>query len=414
MSIKFPTELDDFSDPVGSSSMEDSHPELHKNVNDAIEALEAKVGVTDSVDTNSLDYKINHITGSGDVVGPSSATDGNVVLFDTATGKKIKDSGLTLSGTNTGDNATNTQYSGLATSKQDALNGTGFVKAAGTTISYDNSTYLTSVEGTAIKSTGETGGTKFLREDGDGTCSWQTVAGTGDMVLATEQSVTGLKTFDKDKIAMKGTSTGVTTVSTANTGASNYTITLPAETGTLLTSGGALGTPSSGTLTNCTGYPAASTTAAGISELAIASEVNTGTSDTLSVTPDALAGSVMGTKGFCVIAVAPTTDVSAADGKAYIMIPECMNGMNLVRANASVVTAGTTNATTIDIYNVTDSKDMLSTAISIASGGTIGTAGTVNASYDDVATNDVLRIDVTSASTTNAKGLQIILEFRLA
>jgi hypothetical protein len=87
--------------------------------------------------------------------------------------------------------------------------------------------------------------------------------------------------------------------------------------------------------------------------------------------------------------------------------------MNLVRANASVVTAGTTNATTIDIYNVTDSQDMLSTAISIASAGKVGTAGTVNASYDDVATNDVLRIDVTSASTTNAKGLQVILEFRL-
>jgi len=31
------------------------------------------------------------------------------------------------------------------------------------------------IEGTAILSTGETGGTKFLREDGDGTCSWQTV-----------------------------------------------------------------------------------------------------------------------------------------------------------------------------------------------------------------------------------------------
>ena len=29
------------------------------------------------------------------------------------------------------------------------------------------------VEGTAVTSTGETGGTKFLREDGDGTCSWQ-------------------------------------------------------------------------------------------------------------------------------------------------------------------------------------------------------------------------------------------------
>ena len=33
-------------------------------------------------------------------------------------------------------------------------------------------------EGTQIKSTGDSGGTKFLREDGDGTCSWQTVVTT--------------------------------------------------------------------------------------------------------------------------------------------------------------------------------------------------------------------------------------------
>ena len=30
------------------------------------------------------------------------------------------------------------------------------------------------IEGTAVLSTGESGGTKFLREDGDGSCSWQT------------------------------------------------------------------------------------------------------------------------------------------------------------------------------------------------------------------------------------------------
>ena len=36
-----------------------------------------------------------------------------------------------------------------------------------------------SQEGTAVLSTGETNGTKFLREDGDGTSSWQTVAGGG-------------------------------------------------------------------------------------------------------------------------------------------------------------------------------------------------------------------------------------------
>lgn len=34
------------------------------------------------------------------------------------------------------------------------------------------------LEGTAILSTGEAGGTKFLGEDGDGTCSWQTVSAT--------------------------------------------------------------------------------------------------------------------------------------------------------------------------------------------------------------------------------------------
>lgn len=55
-----------------------------------------------------------------------------------------------LSGTNTGDNAINSLYSGLAASKQNALNGTGFVKISGTTISYDNSTYLTSIVGVTV------------------------------------------------------------------------------------------------------------------------------------------------------------------------------------------------------------------------------------------------------------------------
>jgi len=40
------------------------------------------------------------------------------------------------------------------------------------------------LEGTEIKSTGETGAAKFLREDGDGTCSWQTVAGDIESVTA--------------------------------------------------------------------------------------------------------------------------------------------------------------------------------------------------------------------------------------
>ena len=35
--------------------------------------------------------------GSGDVVGPASAVDGNVVVYDGATGKLVKDAGLFLS-----------------------------------------------------------------------------------------------------------------------------------------------------------------------------------------------------------------------------------------------------------------------------------------------------------------------------
>ena len=38
----------------------------------------------------------------------------------------------------------------------------------------DNSWQIVDTEGTGIKSTGESGGSKFLREDGDGTSSWQT------------------------------------------------------------------------------------------------------------------------------------------------------------------------------------------------------------------------------------------------
>lgn len=47
--------------------------------------------------------KATMAAGTGDVVGPASAVNNRVVFFDGTTGKLIKDSGLTLSGTNTGD-----------------------------------------------------------------------------------------------------------------------------------------------------------------------------------------------------------------------------------------------------------------------------------------------------------------------
>jgi len=60
-----------------------------------------------------------------------------------------------------------------------------------------------------------------------------TGSGAGDMILASVQSVTGLKTFDTTKIAVKGSSTGTTAIASANASATDYTATLPAKTGTV-------------------------------------------------------------------------------------------------------------------------------------------------------------------------------------
>ena len=60
------------------------------------------------------------------------------------------------------------------------------VAKAGGLVFNDGSTQSAgSLEGTSILSTSETGGTKFLREDGDGTSSWQT-AGAGAALIGSD------------------------------------------------------------------------------------------------------------------------------------------------------------------------------------------------------------------------------------
>ena len=54
-------------------------------------------------------------------------------------------------------------------------NGQYLQKQSGNTGGLTWASVTSTPEGTAILSTGETGGTKFLREDGDNSCSWQSV-----------------------------------------------------------------------------------------------------------------------------------------------------------------------------------------------------------------------------------------------
>jgi hypothetical protein len=163
----------------------------------------------------------------------------------------------------------------------------------------------------------------------------------------------------------------------------------------------------------------ASDTAAGVVELATAAETTTGTDAARAVTPDGLAGSVFGTQVVQLMVFDDSQDVATGNGAGdlFFRVPSTMNGMNLVAVAACVQTAGTTGTTDIQIHNVTDTADMLSTVITIDSAetdsSTAATAAVINAATDDVATGDVLRIDVDAVSTTAPKGLLVELQFRL-
>lgn len=147
-------------------------------------------------------------------------------------------------------------------------------------------------------------------------------------------------------------------------------------------------------------------------------ETNTGTDTAKGVTPDALAGSIFGTKTVILKVVEDGTALPAAgDGKMYFTIPVELNGMNLVSVGAHVYTAsdgGT--AVNVTLYNATDSAEMLSVAITIDNtekdSKDATTAPTIDTTHDDVATGDEIRVDLNQIGA-NAKGLEVRMGFRL-
>lgn len=61
MATNFPTSLDNFTNPTSTDAMNSvtvPHATQHANLNDAVEALEAKVGVNSSAVASSLDYRV--------------------------------------------------------------------------------------------------------------------------------------------------------------------------------------------------------------------------------------------------------------------------------------------------------------------------------------------------------------------
>ncbi len=111
--------------------------------------------------------------------------------------------------------------------------------------------------------------------------------------------------------------------------------------------------------------------------------------------------------------VADTIGPSVGNGITHVTIPSTLDGKNLSSAQAHVYTAGTGSTTTVQLHNLTDGQDMLSTPITIdASEKDSSTAATpsVTGSYTGVSTADVIRIDV-DVVATNTLGLEVRMVF---
>lgn len=117
------------------------------------------------------------------------------------------------------------------------------------------------------------------------------------------------------------------------------------------------------------------------------------------------------------IAIAPTGSCSTGDGKGYFLVPKSMHNMNLVYARAMHISAGSGGSPTlIQVRNVTDSVDMLTTRIMIDVGETDSnnatTAYAIDTAHDDVAEGDLVAFDFDQLPTTAPVGAIIILGFQ--
>ena len=164
--------------------------------------------------------------------------------------------------------------------------------------------------------------------------------------------------------------------------------------------------------------PAASVTVAGKVELATAAEATTGSDATRAVTPDGLAGSdVMGGRAIQAVVFDFTVDIATGDGKFYFHVDQRLAGMNIVDVHAEVITAGTTGTTDIQLRNVTQAADILSTELTIDSGetgsDTAAAAAVISGTEDDLTLHDVIAVDVDAVSTTAPRGLIVTIGCRL-
>lgn len=114
-----------------------------------------------------------------------------------------------------------------------------------------------------------------------------------------------------------------------------------------------------------------------------------------------------------------TASLATGDGQAFFRVPSELNGMNLTGVAAQVYVAGTTNTLDVQIHRTRSATptDMLSTKITIDSTevdtSTAAAAAVIDTGNDDVATGDLIAIDIDAVHSTPAKGLIVEMRFEL-
>lgn len=113
-----------------------------------------------------------------------------------------------------------------------------------------------------------------------------------------------------------------------------------------------------------------------------------------------------------------TTAIATGDGQGMFLVPAAMNTMELYSVLGVARTAGTTGTMDIQLRRRRSGADvdMLSTKLTWdstePSTATAAAAYVINTSNDDLATGDIVYVDVDAVQTTPAQGVIVVLEFR--
>lgn len=107
-------------------------------------------------------------------------------------------------------------------------------------------------------------------------------------------------------------------------------------------------------------------------------------------------------------------DITTGDGQAWVVVPDVWTGRTITAVHAGLTTASSSGAPSIQLARTRSGStvDVLSTAVTIdadeLTSFTAATPPVVDTANDDLATGDLLRVDVDAAGT-GAKGLVVFV-----